>query len=436
MGHETIIYKRDELYGLVWSKPVRHVAKTYSVSGVALAKICRRLNVPVPGRGHWARVAAGQKPKRRPLAPLRAGEPAEVRSRRWRMPTPPEYTATEMTERAAGKSREEEVPIRVGTSLHQPHELVALTLAALRKAKSADDGIARCRDRRCLAVEVAPARVDRALHIMDALLKALAARGLDVEVLNPKEFAVWFPGVTLRQVKMPVTLVRVDGESVPFALEEITENVQVDRGDPTRWRQPTFERRATGKLRLRIRDDLDAYRFRVGVQKNWADTEKRRVEGCLNAFVRGLHTIASAIKRERVESEQRRKEQEESRRRWQLERDRQQLDERCRKRVEEEVPRWRLAREIREYVLETRRIIEEGQCTVIPDGELDEWLRWCDAYAMRVDPLESLRQEIVRVKATRPTDGKPCAGQGSCAPSEDSPANGTEAAAGSGSAEP
>ncbi len=409
MGRETVTYHRDELYRLVWSKPVRQVAKTYGVSDVALAKICRRLNVPVPGRGHWARVAAGQKPKRRPLTPLKAGQPAEVRVDRWRPPIQPEDAVMATKEQASDKRQEEEAPIQVSASLDQPHELVAMTLAALRKAKAADDGLVRCRDRRCLAVEVTPACLDRALRIMDALIKALALRGLDVEVLDPAEVGVWLPSVTRRQVKMPVTLVRVDGESVPFALDELTENVQVDPGDPTRWRRPTFERQATGKLRLRVRDDLDAYRFHVGVQKNWADTEKRRVDDCLNAFVKGLRTIASAIKRERLESERRRKEQEESQRQWQAERDRQQLDDRWRKRVEEEMSRWRLVRDIREYVLETRRIIEDGECTVIPGGELDAWLRWCDSYATKIDPLASLRQEISAMKAAHPASRETCA---------------------------
>src|SRR5262249_37123100 len=37
---------------------------------VALAKHCRRLAIPVPGRGYWARVDAGQKPYR-PKLPKR-----------------------------------------------------------------------------------------------------------------------------------------------------------------------------------------------------------------------------------------------------------------------------------------------------------------------------------------------------------------------------
>lgn len=51
MSYEDVVYRRDELYEKVWSKPVRQVATEYGCSDVALAKMCRRLGVPVPGRG-------------------------------------------------------------------------------------------------------------------------------------------------------------------------------------------------------------------------------------------------------------------------------------------------------------------------------------------------------------------------------------------------
>src|SRR5437016_8147809 len=61
---------REDLYELVWSKPMRELAKDFGISDVALAKRCRRLGVPVPGRGYWARVDAGQQPYR-PQLPKR-----------------------------------------------------------------------------------------------------------------------------------------------------------------------------------------------------------------------------------------------------------------------------------------------------------------------------------------------------------------------------
>ena len=52
-------YDREELYQKVWEKPMLKVAEEYGVSSVALGKTCRKLCVPVPGRGHWAKLAHG-----------------------------------------------------------------------------------------------------------------------------------------------------------------------------------------------------------------------------------------------------------------------------------------------------------------------------------------------------------------------------------------
>ena len=53
---------REDLFELVWSKPMADLAKDFGISDVALAKRCKRLAIPVPGRGYWARVDAGQTP--------------------------------------------------------------------------------------------------------------------------------------------------------------------------------------------------------------------------------------------------------------------------------------------------------------------------------------------------------------------------------------
>ena len=66
-------YNREEIYKVIWAEPIQHVAKRYNISDVGLAKVCRRLNIPRPGRGYWAIKAAGKSlPKRPPLRKLLA----------------------------------------------------------------------------------------------------------------------------------------------------------------------------------------------------------------------------------------------------------------------------------------------------------------------------------------------------------------------------
>jgi hypothetical protein len=66
-------YNREELYQKVWDRPVQKVAKDFGMSDVGLAKVCRKLFVPLPGRGYWARKAAGKKVGARPaLLPIQS----------------------------------------------------------------------------------------------------------------------------------------------------------------------------------------------------------------------------------------------------------------------------------------------------------------------------------------------------------------------------
>ena len=64
-------YNREEIYAAIWAEPIQHVAKRYNISDVGLAKVCKKLNIPRPGRGYWAIKAAGRPlPKRPPLRKL------------------------------------------------------------------------------------------------------------------------------------------------------------------------------------------------------------------------------------------------------------------------------------------------------------------------------------------------------------------------------
>ena len=64
------VFTRQQLHDLVWSGPMREVAKGLGISDVALRKHCVKAFVPPPPQGHWNRVHAGQTVKVSPL-PLR-----------------------------------------------------------------------------------------------------------------------------------------------------------------------------------------------------------------------------------------------------------------------------------------------------------------------------------------------------------------------------
>ncbi|HEV2485596.1 MAG TPA: hypothetical protein VGT08_08690 [Terracidiphilus sp.] len=58
---------REELYNLVWAKPMTEVGKDFQISDRAMAKLCARRQVPVPPRGYWAKKSVGKASPRPPL---------------------------------------------------------------------------------------------------------------------------------------------------------------------------------------------------------------------------------------------------------------------------------------------------------------------------------------------------------------------------------
>jgi hypothetical protein len=71
-------FTRQELYDLVWTEPMRTVAKRLGVSDVWLRKNCVAANIPVPGLGYWARKRVGQTLQRISLPERSLGEADEI----------------------------------------------------------------------------------------------------------------------------------------------------------------------------------------------------------------------------------------------------------------------------------------------------------------------------------------------------------------------
>jgi len=78
-SRERHYFKREALYTLVWTAPVSEVAERLGVSDVALAKLCRRAGIPIPGRGYWARIGSGQLIGPEPLPAAPEGLPELLR---------------------------------------------------------------------------------------------------------------------------------------------------------------------------------------------------------------------------------------------------------------------------------------------------------------------------------------------------------------------
>jgi len=59
------------LYNEVWDQPLVRLSRKYGISYVRLGKVCRKLKIPHPGRGYWAKRAVGNSVEQAPLPELK-----------------------------------------------------------------------------------------------------------------------------------------------------------------------------------------------------------------------------------------------------------------------------------------------------------------------------------------------------------------------------
>lgn len=370
-------YKRETLYQEVWAEPVKNVATRYGISDVALAKTCRRLSIPLPGRGYWAKKRAGTAPARPPLPELSA----EVKARIAWSSSLKRQPSTLMAAPRKKDSKPDTPAIRVADWLSRPHRLVAEAKESLSGPGSRQDFVS-CSDKRCLDIDVSRGSIRRALLIMDALVKGLENQGYVVEVTEPRETTSHYNSPNL----IPgVTRARVDDEWINFGLKEGYTRVEVHR--PLEWAAEwggysiDRVRKPTGMFSLFISNSPSGFRT------SWNDGKKQRVEDCLGAFVAYLSLISAKLRDERLEAERRHQT-------WLgQERRRQEVvalrreGERRMKEMHEAIGRWKTARDLRSFVSDVREAAGKMALSEAQDAVLEEKIMWALGYAARVDPI-------------------------------------------------
>lgn len=132
---------REQLYELVWTEPMVAVAKRFGLSDVGIKKICAKSEIPVPPRGHWAKIEAGKRTFQPELPPRPPAMPQEIeigkdRQFYWRgwtdedllAPLPPPPFFDEPIEQVRNRVREWIGRVRIPRDLSDQHSAVARLL--------------------------------------------------------------------------------------------------------------------------------------------------------------------------------------------------------------------------------------------------------------------------------------------------------------------
>jgi hypothetical protein len=377
---------RQELYNLVWSEPMQNLAPRFGVSGVALAKTCRRADIPVPERGYWAKLRAGKTVIKRPLPPrglgmsdvVTVGEtPYETHEQfvsrllNEPIPSPPTFSedlafATERIRKMVGKVSAPPTPTKL-------HPLVARLIDADDLRKQAQQ---RSPYHLLSGAPFFDSSSDRRrLRILNALFLALQRCGA-----RPR----------LRDDQAHDTGVEVGQQTVAFTLGRVSERRISSGPGPGVSRKPVRE-----KLRLTIGSGDARSRGR-----SWEDSKEGKLEKHLAEIVVELLVTAEANYRTGAMAAhawhvEYRAELEETARRQKAEaerRERERLAKLEKERVERlltEADNWRRAADLRAFV-EAVRVAARANDPATTD-RLENWATSVLALADRIDPVRAGR---------------------------------------------
>jgi hypothetical protein len=376
MPYEERTLTRDQLYEDVWSRPVIQIAKDLGISDVALAKICRRLSVPLPPRGYWARIAAGRPARKPDLPKTLPSAPTSHALRVWRPPA-------EIVARQAPGGARTLPPIPVPATVENPHPLIRRTEVYLKRTGARDPDATALPAEAVLDIAATPPCADRALKIMDTILKALEARGHTVGVRERAPVAQAGSGGTVTSYE---TYALIRDEPVEFGLMERFDTIEIPAPPPSRSREstswslprPLRERIPNGRLMLYIRAEYGDHR------QSWTDGKRQALEACLASFVTALEDTAEFRRLQEIERQRKAVEAEAQHQRWVAEQERQARQKALVEDLEKRTARWFKVQEARQLIKAVELCLAPPTDAAAVTATL-RWLAWARRWA---DELE------------------------------------------------
>lgn len=288
---------REELYKLVWARPMVKVAAEFGVSGTALKKTCNRHKVPTPERGYWAKLEHGKAVQKTLLPKLKNAFLNHVRiaeNPRRRLPATFKDAAAKARQRAVLAPQQTQ-PGQAADDFEHP--ALAATRRAITKARSDGQGFAAASGRGVAGLKIAPANTHRALDVVGRLLRLAEAQGHGRDVTDK--------GLVLV----------VDGESLTFTLEEQTTRTPHEptpkdlkqKADNLRWGStsdpwPKYDHFPSGRLAVVINENDYS-----GLRRTYADGKIRTLEALLPEVLIGLVEHAALKKARRLRAEEERR---------------------------------------------------------------------------------------------------------------------------------
>lgn len=373
-------FTRQELYDLVWSEPIKTLAARFDISDVGLAKTCHKANVPVPERGHWAKLKAGKPVFKAKLPPRGIGEPEIVRvaekgyAQHWAYkpqaldePEPVEPSFPDDMPEILARVQSLVGKVTVPKQLDKPHPAIAKLLEADAARARAMAASTYFWDKPIFETPFEKRR----LRILNALFLSLQRAGAKPSQSNK------------------------EGRDLGVAVGSQHFSLILDRVGAPRDHRNVTSRVGQGSdiMELGIPNGSDNKSFRV-VWRDQSDNplEKQLSEIVVDLIVEGERQYRrSAVDRYKWTVERRHELREEAKRRKEA-LDRANEEQRIRREKERVQGLLRQAEELRKAT-DIRNFIgtikSSSHGSPIDPSLLDQWIVWASAEADRIDPVKN-----------------------------------------------
>ncbi|WP_319756515.1 hypothetical protein [uncultured Sphaerochaeta sp.] len=389
------IKSREDLYGVVWSKPMIKLAEEFGISGRGLAKLCERLKVPVPPRGYWRKFSLGQSIRKIPLPEVeftryeqwknqtslddleRRREAAIEHSEIFNNPDI-EIKDKDIQEIVSNTLRAEQdrTPMVIVSEQDVTTPMVKKFLISQRRNKNT---LPSKKYSGKLAIDVTESCALRAGLLMESFLQGFKERRWDFSIekedtsIHARMFVNLFGQKIYFTIIEPVTNKR-------FPLTEKERKAYEEDHHYGRVPKYRYIPTATGRLLLSINDGKRVY-------QSWEDRGKQLIENSIKEIMLGFINIAIqssnetilALEREqRLRLEQARKIEEERLKR---------LDAKRYEELIADSEAYSRMRKIQDYVEYVKNQAQDQAAE--PDSEISKWLEWAQSKINNLNPLKN-----------------------------------------------
>lgn len=390
-------FTRESLYALVWTHPPRKLAMHFGMSDVAIAKRCRALLIPIPPRGYWARVQAGQRP---PKPKLKALKPELLDASRLRFGIPSPERQAELDPNAAPPPVER-------TPIDDRLDALGLQPDAPEDwGRNADDSNPPPRWPEKLR---GPARLPllstqtrqsetRGRRLLTHLIETAQKLGWKFKEREPDptpSYETRHESTETKQKRAAHFL--VEDEIIILEVKEanrrsdhVATEKELAKYKRDGWPRPErWDFNPSNAFTIEIGRGLSSWTFTT-----LKDSPRRPLERRIRDLLNGMYQAAQKIKLDRAEKEERERQERLAAERRERVRETREAHRELVSRLERDAGAWQRAQRLRRYLRAARRRIPPGQRLEAElQGERIDLLEFGERFANHLDPLHPAPRE-------------------------------------------